>query len=241
MPDRFTRTELLLGKKNMEILAASRVAVFGLGGVGGCAAEALVRGGVGNLDLIDHDTVCLSNLNRQILATEETVGEYKADAAARRFAEINPKAKIETHKVFYSPETANQFDFSSYDYIVDAIDSVAGKIALAENAYKAGTRIISCMGAGNKMDPTLFEVTDLYKTSVCPLARVMRYELKRRGIPALKVVYSKEKPLVPQKGENDERESARRQTPGSVSFVPPAAGLILAGEVIRDLIRWKER
>ena len=188
MLNQFSRTELLLGREAMETLAASRVAVFGIGGVGGYAVEALVRSGIGAVDLIDDDRVCLTNINRQIYATRRTVGQYKVDAAAERIAEINPDAKVRTYKTFYTPETAGQFDFSQYDYIVDAIDTVTGKLALAENAHAAGTPIISSMGAGNKLDPAAFEVTDIYKTSVCPLARVMRRELRRRGIPGLKVV-----------------------------------------------------
>ena len=250
MLNQFSRTELLLGKAAMEVLAASRVAVFGIGGVGGYTAEALVRSGVGEIDLIDDDRVCLTNINRQIYATRKTVGQYKVDAAAERIAEINPEARINRFKTFYTPETAGQFDFSQYDYIVDAIDTVTGKLALAENAYAANTPIISAMGAGNKMDPTAFEVSDIYSTSVCPLARIMRKELKRRGIPGLKVVYSKEKPLVPM---DDMAISCRthcicppgtartctqrRQVPGSNAFVPPVVGLIIAGEVVKDLIR----
>lgn len=250
MLNQFSRTELLLGKAAMEVLAASRVAVFGIGGVGGYTAEALVRSGVGEIDLIDDDRVCLTNINRQIYATRKTVGQYKVDAAAERIAEINPEARVNKFKTFYTPETAGQFDFSQYDYIVDAIDTVTGKLALAENAYAANTPIISAMGAGNKMDPTAFEVSDIYSTSVCPLARIMRKELKRRGIPGLKVVYSKEKPLVP----IDDMAigcrthcicppgtartcTQRRQVPGSNAFVPPVVGLIIASEVVKDLIR----
>lgn len=246
----FSRTELLLGKEAMETLAVSRVAVFGIGGVGGYAAEALVRSGIGEIDLIDDDRVCLTNINRQIYATRKTVGEYKVDAAAERIAEINPETLVHKFKTFYTPETAGQFDFSRYDYIIDAIDTVTGKLALAENAYAAGTPIISSMGAGNKMDPTAFEVADIYSTSVCPLARIMRRELKRRGIPSLKVVYSKEKPLVPIDDMavscrahcvcppgTARKCTQRRQVPGSNAFVPSVAGLILAGEVVKDLIQ----
>lgn len=234
----FSRTELLLGKEAMEKLAASRVAVFGIGGVGGYAVEALVRSGIGAIDLIDDDKVCLTNINRQIYATRRTVGQYKVDVAAERIAEINPDTKVRTFKTFYLPETAGQFDFSQYHYIVDAIDTVTGKLALAENAYAAGTPIISSMGAGNKLDPTAFEVADIYDTSVCPLARIMRKELKRRGIPSLKVVYSKEEPLTPADSEEAERGGVRRrQVPGSNAFVPSVVGLIIAGEVIKDLIR----
>ncbi len=242
MPSTFSRTELLFGAPAMEVLARSRVAVFGIGGVGGYTAEALVRGGIGALDLIDDDKVCLTNINRQIYATRKTVGQYKVEAAAERIAQLNPDIKLTLHKVFYTPETADQFDFGQYDYIVDAIDTVSGKLTLAERAQTAGTPIISCMGAGNKADPTALEVADLYQTSVCPLARVMRHELRRRGVRALKVVYSKEPPIPP---ADAARECTRhRQIPGSNSFVPPAAGLILAGEVIKDLIRaggaWRE-
>lgn len=250
MLNQFSRTELLFGRVAMEKLAASRVAVFGIGGVGGYTVEALVRSGVGAIDLIDDDKVCLTNINRQIYATRKTVGQYKVDAAAERIAEINPKAVVRTYKTFYMPDTANQFDFSEYSYVVDAIDTVIGKIALVENAKASGTPIISSMGAGNKLDPTAFEVTDIYKTSVCPLAKVMRHELKRRGIKDLKVVYSKEPPMTP---INDMATSCRvhyicppgtvrkctqrRQVPGSNSFVPSVVGLIIAGEVIKDLIR----
>lgn len=241
MDNRFIRTELLLGKKSLEILAGARVAVFGIGGVGSYAAEALVRSGVGTVDLIDDDAVCLSNINRQLFATEETLGMPKTAAAVGRLREINPDAVINTHAVFYTPQTAEQFDFSQYDYIIDAIDTVAGKLALAENAVKCGVPIISSMGAGNKLDPTAFRVTDIYKTSVCPLAKVMRTELKKRGIKKLKVVYSRELPLKPEKAPEDSPQPAarggakRRQTPGSVAFVPPVVGLIIAGEVIKDL------
>lgn len=236
--NQFIRTELLLGSDAMERLSRARVAVFGVGGVGGYTVEALARSGVGTLDLIDNDTVALSNINRQIIATHKTIGMYKVDAAAERIAEINPNAVVHTYKTFYLPETASQFDFSQYDYIVDAIDTVTGKIALVVNAAAAGTPIISSMGAGNKLDPTAFEVTDIYKTSVCPLAKVMRRELKNRGIKHLKVVYSKELPLTPLTLEDSEpvpENSSRRQTPGSTAFVPSVVGLIIAGEIIRDL------
>ncbi len=237
MLDQFSRTELLLGREGMERLARARVAVFGLGGVGGYVVEALARSGVGILELVDSDRLSPTNLNRQILATHHTLGQYKADAARDRVLDINPKAAVTARRIFYGPDTAGEFDFTRYDYVVDAIDTVTGKLALAEQAQAAGTRIISCMGAGNKLDPTAFRVADLYETSVCPLARVMRKELKRRGVRHLKVVYSQEPPKNP-KGilyqESLEGE-ARRQLPGSNAFVPAAAGLILAGEVIKDL------
>lgn len=245
----FSRTELLVGKEAMDKLAASRVAVFGIGGVGGYVVEALVRSGVGAIDLIDDDKVCLTNLNRQIIATHSTIGQYKVDVAAKRIADINPKVTVRTYKTFYTPETAALFNFHDYDYVVDAIDTVTGKIELVMQANAAGTPIICSMGAGNKMNPAAFEVADLYKTSVCPLARVMRIELKKRGIKKLKVVYSKEKPLTPIEDteiscrtncvcppDNARTCTVRRQIPGSNAFVPSAAGLILAGEVIKDLI-----
>lgn len=240
MSDQFSRTRRIFGAEGMARLKAARVAVFGLGGVGGCAAEALARSGVGTLDLIDPDRVCLTNLNRQILATHATLGQYKADAAERRILEINPDAKVYTHKIFFSPETAGQFDFTRYSYVVDAIDTVTGKLALVECARAAAVPIISCMGAGNKVDATAFEVADIYKTSVCPLARVMRRELRRRGVGALKVVYSREEP-VPPEGDALDGGGGRRQTPGSNAFVPAAAGLILAGEVVKDLTGFASR
>jgi len=248
MSDIFSRTELLLGEEAMDILANSRVAVFGVGGVGGFTVEALARSGVGALDLIDDDKVCVTNINRQIIALGSTVGIYKVDAAAERIRDINPECKVTCHKMFYMPETADKLDFSLYDYIVDAIDTVTGKIEIIMQAQKAGVPVISSMGAGNKLDPTAFEVADIYKTSVCPLARAMRYQLKRRGIKKLKVVYSKEQPLVPQgealddgSGNTDMRTgTARRSTPGSTAFVPSVAGLIIGGEVIKDLIKLKK-
>lgn len=231
--DRFSRTRLLLGDDAIERLAESRVAVFGVGGVGGYAAEALARSGVGTIDLIDSDRVCPTNINRQIIATDKTVGKYKVDAAAERIREINPNAVVNLHRIFYLPETAAELDLTLYDYIIDAVDTVTAKLELAVRAYEASTPIISSMGAGNKLDPTAFEVADIYKTSVCPLARVMRRELKKRKIPSLKVVYSKEEAIKPLDADSD--DSAKRQTPGSVAFVPSVAGLICAGEVIRDL------
>ena len=234
MNGQFARTRLLLGDDGISRLAAARVAVFGVGGVGGYAAEALARSGVGTLDLIDSDTVALSNLNRQIIATHSTVGMFKVDAAAARIKDINPDAVVHTYKVFYTPETEDMFDFADYDYIIDAIDTVTGKIALVMNAQASGVPIISSMGAGNKLDPTAFEVADIYKTSVCPLARVMRRELKKRGVKRLKVVYSKEEPLVPAASDESLPEG-KRQIPGSVAFVPSVAGLIIAGEVVKDI------
>ena len=248
MLDRFSRTQLVFGKEAMDRLKGSRVAVFGVGGVGGYTVEALARSGVGAIDIIDDDKVCLTNINRQIIATGKTVGKYKVDVAKERIEEINPDCKVTAFRTFYMPETADQFDFTKYDYVVDAIDTVTGKIALIENAKKAGTPIISSMGAGNKVDPTAFEVADIYKTSVCPLARVMRYELKRRGIKKLKVVYSKEKPIPPIDDMaiscrqhcicppgTARKCTQRRQVPGSTAFVPSVAGLIIAGEVVKDI------
>lgn len=219
----------------MEKLAASRVAVFGLGGVGSYAVEALVRSGIGAIDLIDHDTVCETNINRQLYATEKTIGRQKVDVAAERIKEIDPHIKVRTYPIFYLPETADRFDFSAYDYVVDAIDTLTGKLALAARAAEAGVPIISSMGAGNKLDTTAFEVADIFETSVCPLARAMRRELRRLGITKLKVVYSKEPPLTPEETTPEPDPAQRRPTPGSVSFVPSVAGLIVAGEVIRDL------
>jgi tRNA A37 threonylcarbamoyladenosine dehydratase len=232
----------------MEKLASSRVAVFGIGGVGGYTVEALARSGVGTLDLIDDDKVCLTNVNRQIYATRKTIGQYKVDVAKERILDINPHAQVHLYKTFFMPDTVDQFDFSQYDYVVDAIDTVTGKLALIELANAAGTPIISSMGAGNKINPAAFEVADIYETSVCPLAKVMRRELKKRGIKKLKVVYSKEKPIRPMETlETSCRTNcicppgtqrtctARRDIPGSNAFVPSVAGLIIAGEVIKDL------
>ena len=235
MDEQFLRTAFLLGADAMEKLRGARVAVFGLGGVGGYTVEALARGGVGQLDLIDNDTVSRSNINRQILATHSTVGLPKTEAARRRVLDINPECIVRTHQVFYTPETADSFDFREYDYIVDAIDTVTGKLQLVEQAVAAGTPIICCMGTGNKLDPTGFQVADISKTTMCPLARIMRKELGKRGIKHLKVVYSREEALTPTGWEEEAAALGKRQIPGSVSFVPGAAGLILAGEVIRDL------
>lgn len=231
MENQFERTELLLGKDAVNKLKNSRVAIFGIGGVGGFTAEALVRSGIGALDIIDNDTVALSNLNRQIIAVHSTVGELKVDAAEKRFLDINPDLKLKKHAVFFKPETSNKFDFGEYDYVVDAIDTVTGKIELILKAEEAGVPIISSMGAGNKLDPTRFEVDDIYNTSVCPLARVMRSELRKRGVKKLKVVYSKEMPVKP---ENNNLPHSKI-VPGSTAFVPSVAGLIIAGEIIKDL------
>ena len=235
MGEEFIRTRMLLGDSAMERLEKARVAVFGIGGVGGYTVEALARAGIGRLDLIDSDTVGLSNLNRQLLATHSTVGMLKVEAAKQRILDINPRAVVRTYPVFYTPETADQFDFTQYDYIVDAIDTVTGKLALVERAAAAGTPIICCMGTGNKLDPSRFEVTDISKTSMCPLARIMRKELGKRGIRHLKVVYSQEEALTPTGWEEEAAAIGKRQIPGSVSFGPGAAGLILAGAVIRDI------
>lgn len=249
MLNQFSRTQLLIGEDGMNKLKNSRVAVFGIGGVGGYTVEALVRSGIGAIDLIDDDKVCLTNINRQIIATRKTIGQYKVDVAEERIHDINPDVKVVKHRKFYMPETSNEFDFSEYDYIVDAIDTVKGKIELVMQAKATGTPIICSMGAGNKLDASAFEVADIYKTSVCPLARVMRYELKKRGVKKLKVVYSKEKPITPIEDMSiscktncicppgtARKCTHRRQVPGSTAFVPSVAGLIIAGEVIKDLI-----
>lgn len=233
----------------MERLYHARVAVFGIGGVGGYTVEALARSGVGTFDIIDDDRICLTNINRQLLATRKTVGQYKVDVAEQRILEINPDAKVYSYKTFYMPQTAELFDFTQYDYVVDAIDTVTGKLALVEQAQRTGIPIISCMGAGNKLDPAAFAVADIYETSVCPLARVMRRELKKRGVKKLKVVYSKEQPVTPVDDMaiscrthcicppgTARKCTQRRQIPGSNAFVPATAGLIAAGEVVKDLI-----
>ncbi len=230
MSEIFSRAEMLIGKHNIEKLKTSHIAVFGLGGVGGHVVEALVRCGVSRFTLFDNDTVCESNLNRQIIATINTIGMQKTEAMKNRILSINPNAEVTTHNVFYLPENADSYPLSDYDYVVDAIDTISAKIELAVRTEKSGIPLISSMGTGNKLDPTKFKVSDVYKTSVCPLARVMRYELKRRGVKSLKVVYSEEIPQKP----SDADDKAR--TPGSVSFVPSVAGLIIAGEVIKDLI-----
>ncbi len=250
MIDEFSRTRLLYGEKAMEKLAGSRIAVFGIGGVGGYVVEALVRSGIGEIDLIDNDKVCLTNINRQIIAIQKTVGRYKVDVAAERIAEISPKCKVHTYKTFYLPDTQDQFDFSLYDYVVDAIDTVTGKLTIIENAKKLNVPVISSMGAGNKINPGGFTVADIYETSICPLAKIMRKECKKRGIDSLKVVYSKEMPLRPMADSmnsytedceklsgTETKNPGRRDTPGSTAFVPSVVGLIIAGEVINDLCR----
>ena len=235
MKEELLRTAMLLGEDAVEKLQKARVAVFGIGGVGGYTLEALARAGVGALDLIDSDTVSRSNINRQILATQSTVGLPKVEAGKRRVLDINPDCVVRTWQVFYTPETADRFDFTRYDYIVDAIDTVTGKLQLVQAAKEAGTPIICCMGTGNKLDASAFQVEDISRTTMCPLARIMRKELGKRGIKHLKVVYSKEEALSPTGWEEEAKLLGKRQIPGSVSFVPGAAGLILAGEVIRDL------
>lgn len=240
MLEQFSRTELLLGEEAMKKLSNSRVAVFGIGGVGGYAAEALVRSGIGALDLIDSDTVCLSNLNRQIIATHKSIGQYKVDVMRERMMDINPDCKVTVHKCFFLPETKGEFDFSRYSYVVDAVDTVTAKLELVMCCKEAGIPIISSMGAGNKLHPELFEIADIYQTSVCPLAKVMRRELKKRQVKHLKVVYSKEEPLTPLQAEHSESGNTtirKRAIPGSTAFVPSVAGLILASEVVRDLIK----
>ena len=236
MREQFIRTRMLLGDAAVEKLQRSRVAVFGIGGVGGYTVEALARSGVGQLDLIDHDTVSVSNINRQILATHSTVGMLKVEAAKKRILDINPDCIVRTFPMFYLPETAGEFDFTAYDYIVDAIDTVTGKLQLAERAFAMGTPIISCMGTGNKLDASAFQAEDISKTTMCPLARIMRKELNKRGIRHMKVVYSKEEALTPTGWEEEAAAQGKRQIPGSVAFVPGAAGLILAGEVIKDIV-----
>ena len=249
MQDQFSRTRLLFGPEGMEKLKNSHVAVFGIGGVGGYTVEALARSGIGALDLVDDDKVCLTNVNRQLYATRSTVGRYKVEVAEERIRDINPGCRVRAWKTFYMPDTQDQFDFTEYDYIVDAIDTVKGKLTLIEAAKAAGTPIISCMGAGNKTDPTAFHVADIYKTSVCPLARVMRTECRKRRIKHLKVVYSTELPVRPLEDPAiscrnhcicppDTRKcTVRRDIPGSTAFVPSVAGLIIAGEVVKDLLK----
>ena len=237
--DPFSRTALLLGNEAMKKLSAAKVAVFGLGGVGGYVVEALARSGVGSLELIDHDTISPTNINRQLLATCSTVGLYKADVAAVRVKDINPQISATARKTFFGPNTVQEFNFSEYDYVVDAIDTVTGKLALVAAAQEAGVPIISSMGTGNKLDPTKFQVADISKTSVCPLARIMRKECAKRGIKHLKVLFSTEDPVEPLADDNsmEEKPEGRRALPGSVAFVPSVAGLIIAGEVIKDLTK----
>ena len=254
MEDRFARTRLIYGEDAMKRLAACRVAVFGVGGVGGYVVEALARSGIGALDLIDNDKVCESNINRQIIATTKTIGQYKVDAAEARVKDIAPECEVRTYRTFFLPATQDQFDFSEYDYVVDAIDTVTGKLAIIEKAKVAGVPVISSMGAGNKVDPTAFEVADIYQTTICPLAKIMRKECKKRGIESLKVVYSKEEPRVPLSDEEDSVDGSpagvstdcegsdgeiitnrKRVTPGSTAFVPSVVGLIIAGEIINEL------
>lgn len=247
MLNQFSRTELLIGKEGLEKLANSRVAVFGIGGVGSYAAEALVRSGVGSIDIIDDDKVCITNLNRQLYATRKTVAKYKVDVAKERILDINPNCVVNTYQTFYTPETESLFNFSQYDYVIDAIDTVVGKLSLIERAKAAGTPIICAMGAGNKLDPTKFEVADISKTSVCPLAKVIRTELRKRKIKKVKVVYSKELPIKPKEDmsisckhhcvcpQGTRKCTVKHQIPGSIAFVPPVVGLIMAGEVIKDL------
>lgn len=253
MLNQFSRTELLIGKEALDSLSQATVAVFGIGGVGSYTVEALARSGVGGFSLFDDDKVCLTNINRQLIATHKTIGKYKVEVMRDRILEINPKARVEINQCFYSVENADEYDLSKYSYIVDAIDTVSAKLELIERARRLNIPIISCMGAGNKLDPTRFEIADIYKTSVCPLAKVMRRELRVRGIGSLKVLYSKEEALTP-KEENTENScknncvcppdtkrkcTIRRQIPGSIAFVPSVAGLIIGGEVIKDLIETK--
>lgn len=237
MLNQFSRTELLVGKEAMEILNNAHIAVFGIGGVGGYTVEALVRSGIQHIDIIDNDKVCLTNLNRQIIATHSSIGKYKVDVMKERILDINPQAEVNVHKCFYLPETRNLFDFTKYDYVVDAVDTVTAKINLILQAKEAGTKIISSMGAGNKMDPTQFKVADISQTSVCPLARVMRQECKKRKIKNVKVVYSTEKILRPIECTECTEQTERRTIPGSNAFVPSVAGLIIASEIIKDLIQ----
>ncbi len=249
MLNQFSRTQLLIGETGIETLAHARVAVFGIGGVGGYVVEALARSGIGAFVLVDDDKVCLTNINRQIIATRRTVGQYKVEVMRDRILEINPKADVQVHKCFYLPETAEEFDFSSYTYVVDAVDTVTAKISIIMKAQEAKVPVISCMGAGNKLDPTKFEVADIYKTQMCPLAKVMRRELKRRGVKSLKVVYSTEKPIKPLEDMSiscknhcicppgaERKCTDRRDIPGSIAFVPSVAGLIIASEIVKDLV-----
>ncbi|MCM1282372.1 MAG: tRNA threonylcarbamoyladenosine dehydratase [Muribaculaceae bacterium] len=239
MQEQFARTRMLLGE-GMERLTSARIAIFGIGGVGGYVAEALARSGVGAFMLVDNDRVSITNINRQIIATTKTVGRYKVDVMAERIADINPEAEVEVRRCFYLPENADSFDFSGFSYVVDAVDTVAAKLEIIQRAKEAGVSVISSMGAGNKLDAAQLHVTDIYKTSMCPLAKVMRRELKKRGVKALKVVYSTEPPIKPHEEspapEEETAKNRRRAVPGSVAYVPPVAGLLLAGEVVKDLI-----
>lgn len=247
MEEQFSRTALLLGIDAVEQLHRARVAVFGVGGVGGYVVEALARSGVGHFELIDNDKVCFSNLNRQIIATHKTIGQYKVDVMKERILDINPEAEVTVHKCFFLPENAHEFPFAEYDYIVDAVDTVTAKIELVMRAKEAGIPVISSMGAGNKVNASAFRVADIYETKVCPLAKVMRRELKKRGVKELKVVYSEEMPLKPldevaakyadDVNENGDAHNVRRSTPGSLAFVPSVAGLIIAGEIVKDLTK----
>jgi tRNA A37 threonylcarbamoyladenosine dehydratase len=250
MLNQFSRTQLLYGSENMEKLYRAKIAIFGIGGVGGYAVEALARSGIGSFVLVDDDKVCLTNLNRQIIATRKTVGQYKADVMADRIHEINPDAKVDVRKCFYLPETAGEFDFSEYSYVVDAVDTVTAKLEIIEQTKKCGVPVISCMGAGNKKDPTKFQVADIYDTTICPLAKVMRHECRKRGIRNLKVVYSTEKPTRPIEDMSiscrthcicppgaQHKCTERRDIPGSTAFVPPVAGLIIASEIVNDIAR----
>ncbi len=239
MREAFVRLEMLMGPEAMDRLSRARVAVFGLGGVGGCVVEALARSGVGALELVDDDRVCVSNLNRQIIATVGAVGRLKTEAAAERVRSINPDVKLTIHNTFFLPDTADQFDFSQYDYVADCIDTVTGKLTLVQLCQAAGTPIISAMGTGNKLDPSQLRVSDIYETSACPLARIMRKELRRRGVKGLKVVWSTEEPLepvLPAPRETNGAHSVRRSIPGSSAFVPPAAGLLMASVIVRELV-----
>ena len=238
MLNEFSRTELLLGKEKMNRLSSSRVIVFGVGGVGGYACEALARSGVGTIDIVDNDKVSLTNINRQIIATHKTIDKYKVDVMKERMVDINPNIKVNIHKCFFLPENSDSFNFEEYDYIIDAVDTVAAKIAIIEKATRLKIPVISAMGAGNKLDPTGFKVSDIYKTKVCPLARVMRAECKKRNIPSFKVVYSEEQPRKPVENLpiEESKSTTRRDTPGSIAFAPSVAGLIIASEVIKDLV-----
>ena len=236
----FSRTSLLLGEEAVQHLASCRVAVFGVGGVGGYVVEALARSGIGALDLIDNDTVSLTNINRQIIALHSTIGRYKVEVAKERVLDISPACRVQAHQAFFLPETADQFDFAGYDYVVDAVDTVKAKIGLILSARSAGTPIISCMGAGNKLNPSAFRIADIYSTSVCPLARVMRSECRKHGVDHLKVLYSTEPPITPGFSEDESLPQGKRSLPGSIAYVPSVAGLMIAAEVISDLIAQKK-